>query len=89
MKALLVSFSSIYYIQYVYRRQKKVFETDCGKGWVILGCSTNDDDKSAIGEIPEKSGVIRVDDFIQGLAIKSNGQGGTKGRRIKIIVYQA
>lgn len=63
---------------YVYRRQKKVFDRDGGKGWVILGRSTTEGDKSAIGEIPEKSGVIRVDDFIQGLAITSNGQGGTK-----------
>lgn len=67
----------------MYRRQKKVFETDSGKGWVILGCSTTEDDKCAIGEIPEKSGVIRVDDFIQGLAITSNGKGGTKGGKIE------
>lgn len=33
----------------------------------------------ATDKIPEKSGVVRVDDYHQSAALKSDGKGGTKG----------
>ena len=49
------------------------FDNGLSKQWVILARSTTTD------SIPEKSGVIRVTDYLQSMALTSNGKGGCKG----------
>lgn len=57
---------------YVFIRESKEFDINGKHIWVILGRSEN------FASVPEKSGVIRVDDFIQSLAITADGDTKTK-----------
>ncbi|XP_049716155.1 phosphatidylcholine transfer protein isoform X1 [Elephas maximus indicus] len=57
---------------YVYIRQQKELEVEGQKVYVILAQSTS------MPQLPEKSGVIRVKQYEQSLAIKSDGKKGSK-----------
>ncbi|XP_006889518.1 PREDICTED: phosphatidylcholine transfer protein [Elephantulus edwardii] len=57
---------------YVYLRQRQELEIDGQKVYVILAQSTS------VPQFPEKSGVIRVKQYKQSLAIQSDGKKGSK-----------
>ncbi|XP_072298768.1 phosphatidylcholine transfer protein [Eucyclogobius newberryi] len=57
---------------YVYVRERRDLEVDGRKLWVVLARS------APRTPCPEKSGVIRVNDYKQSLAIESDGAAGTK-----------
>ncbi|XP_041940780.1 phosphatidylcholine transfer protein isoform X3 [Alosa sapidissima] len=57
---------------YIYVRERKDLDIDGRKIWVILARS------SLVSQCAEKSGVIRVKDYKQSLAIESDGNCGTK-----------
>ena len=59
--------------QYVYIRDRRDLEVDGRKIWVILARSSPE------MACPEKSGVLRVKDYKQSLALESDGGCGTKG----------
>ncbi|KAI4895138.1 hypothetical protein NFI96_022540 [Prochilodus magdalenae] len=58
--------------QYVYMRERRDLEVNGRKICVVLARS------SAVSQCPEKSGVIRVEDYKQSLAMESDGANGTK-----------
>ena len=58
--------------QYVYRRELRAMEHNNKKVWVVLARS------EATSSIPENSGVVRVQDYIQSAALTSDGKSGTK-----------
>ena len=60
-------------IQYIFERGSKEFDIDGRRVYVTLGRSAE------FQTVPEKSGVIRVDDFHQSIAIVANGDSGSKG----------
>ncbi|XP_002740848.1 phosphatidylcholine transfer protein-like [Saccoglossus kowalevskii] len=57
---------------YVFMRECREFDIDTRKITVVLGQS------QLFASEPELSGVIRVDDFCQSLALESDGDDGTK-----------
>ncbi|XP_064644479.1 phosphatidylcholine transfer protein-like [Lineus longissimus] len=58
---------------YVYSRELRVVDDNDGnKIWVVLAKSV------PVASIPKKSGVIRVDDYLQSCALTTNKAGGTK-----------
>lgn len=57
---------------YVYKRDLKVLEKNGNKIWVVLAQS------ATASKIPEKDGVIRVDDYIQSCALTTDGKMGSK-----------
>ncbi|XP_066300270.1 phosphatidylcholine transfer protein-like [Branchiostoma lanceolatum] len=57
---------------YVYMRELREFDVDCGHVWAVLAQSTT------LGDVPEKDGVIRVDDYKCSLVFASDGKQGTK-----------
>ncbi|KAF0033270.1 hypothetical protein F2P81_015560 [Scophthalmus maximus] len=57
---------------YVYIRERRDLDVDGRKIWVILARS------SPATPCAEKSGVLRVNDYKQSLALESDGAGGTK-----------
>lgn len=57
---------------YTFIRESREFDRNGKHIWVILGRSEN------FKSIPEKSGVIRVDDFLQSLAITADGENISK-----------
>ncbi|KAG7505955.1 phosphatidylcholine transfer protein [Solea senegalensis] len=57
---------------YVYIRERRDLDVDGRKIWVILARS------SAETACAEKSGVLRVKDYKQSVALESDGAGGTK-----------
>ncbi|XP_077996931.1 LOW QUALITY PROTEIN: phosphatidylcholine transfer protein-like [Glandiceps talaboti] len=57
---------------YVYMRQLREFDIDNNHVWAVLGKS------EPFACEPERSGVIRVDDFHQSLVLRSDGKNGTK-----------
>ncbi|XP_033894232.2 phosphatidylcholine transfer protein isoform X1 [Acipenser ruthenus] len=57
---------------YVYVRERRDLDVDGRKIWVILAKS------ASVAQCPEKSGVIRVCDYKQSLAIESDGGSGIK-----------
>ncbi|XP_022106170.1 phosphatidylcholine transfer protein-like [Acanthaster planci] len=57
---------------YVFIRETREFDIDGQHIWVTLGRSAPFESK------PPKSGVIRVDDFLQSMVIAANGDSGTK-----------
>ncbi|XP_060946805.1 phosphatidylcholine transfer protein [Limanda limanda] len=57
---------------YVYIRDRRDLEVDGRKIWVILARSSPE------MPCPEKSGVLRVKDYKQSLALESDGASGTK-----------
>uniref|UniRef100_A0A8C2YRI4 Phosphatidylcholine transfer protein n=1 Tax=Chinchilla lanigera TaxID=34839 RepID=A0A8C2YRI4_CHILA len=57
---------------YVYIRQRRDLDVDGRKFYVVLAESI------CLPEFPEKSGVIRVNEYKQKLAIASDGKGGSK-----------
>ncbi|KAF3699760.1 Phosphatidylcholine transfer protein [Channa argus] len=58
--------------QYVYVRERRDLDADGRKIFVILARSSPDT------PCPEKSGVLRVRDYKQSVALESDGSGGTK-----------
>ncbi|XP_039266468.2 phosphatidylcholine transfer protein-like [Styela clava] len=64
---------------YLYVRQKKVLTNAKGNTvYVVLGQSAKKEDLTDSSNVKEKSGVIRVDDFVQGIAITNSDNGGTR-----------
>lgn len=59
--------------QYVYVRERRDLDVDGRKIWVILARSSPET------PFAEKSGVLRVKDYKQSLALESDGACGTKG----------
>lgn len=59
--------------KYVYKRELRVLERQGKKVWVVLA------ESESTPSIPEKSGVVRVDDYKQCAALTSDGKVGTKG----------
>ncbi|XP_012681199.2 phosphatidylcholine transfer protein isoform X1 [Clupea harengus] len=57
---------------YVYVRERRDLEIEGRKIWVVLAKS------SSASQCPEKSGVIRVKDYKQSMAIETDGDCGTK-----------
>ncbi|XP_062846970.1 phosphatidylcholine transfer protein [Trichomycterus rosablanca] len=57
---------------YVYVRERRKLQVNGRKIWVVLAKS------SSVSQCPEKSGIIRVSDYKQSLAIESDGDKGTK-----------
>ncbi|XP_072020686.1 phosphatidylcholine transfer protein-like [Amphiura filiformis] len=57
---------------YIFERESQEFDLDGRHVFVTLGRSAE------FSSVPEKSGVIRVDDFKQSLAITANGDTGSK-----------
>ncbi|KAK7477220.1 hypothetical protein BaRGS_00031531 [Batillaria attramentaria] len=57
---------------YVYRRELREIEHNGRKIWVVLARSQE------TPSIPEKSGIVRVDDYIQSAALTSDDKVGTK-----------
>ncbi|XP_064617956.1 phosphatidylcholine transfer protein-like [Liolophura sinensis] len=57
---------------YIYKRELRELDFNGSKVYVVLAKSV------ATDKIPEKSGVVRVDDYHQSAALKSDGKGGTK-----------
>ena len=62
-------------VWYVYVRQRRELDHEGQKIHVILAQST------PVPQFPEKSGVIRVKQYKQSLAIQSDGKRGSKGKR--------
>ena len=56
-----------------------MIEVNGEKTWVVLSRS------QAFASCPEKSDVVRVDDFLQSCAMQSDGTTGSKGQSIKIM----
>ena len=59
--------------KYVFERESQEFDIDGQHLYVTLGRSAE------FSSVPEKSGVIRVDDFKQSLVIAAHGENGSKG----------
>ncbi|XP_050406764.1 phosphatidylcholine transfer protein [Patella vulgata] len=57
---------------YVFSRELRELKCNNDNVWVVLAKSTSD------SSIPEKSGVIRVDDCVQNAALTSDGKNGTR-----------
>lgn len=57
----------------MYVRERRDLDVDGRKIWVILARS------SLETACAEKSGVLRVKDYKQSVALESDGAGGTKG----------
>ncbi|XP_076455709.1 phosphatidylcholine transfer protein-like [Babylonia areolata] len=57
---------------YVYHRELRTMEYGGKKIWVVLARS------EATPDVPEKPGVVRVDDYIQSAALTTDGKVGTK-----------
>ncbi|XP_035254051.1 phosphatidylcholine transfer protein isoform X3 [Anguilla rostrata] len=57
---------------YVYVRERRELEPDGRKIWVVLAQS------SSVSQCPEKSGVLRVQDYKQCVAMESDKASGTK-----------
>ena len=60
-------------MQYVYWRELRELDLTPSRVWVVLARAV---DSNAV---PPRSGVVRVVDYQQSLAITSDGQHGTKG----------
>ena len=56
----------------MYRRELRPMEHNGKKVWVVLARSEDS------ASIPEKSGVVRVDSYIQSAALTTDGKCGTK-----------
>lgn len=61
-------------VQYTFIRDMKVVQLDGAITSVVLAKS------ETFASCPEKSGVIRVDDFCQECAMQSDGKQGAKGK---------
>lgn len=61
-------------MQYVYTRQRRDLDVDGRKIYVVLAQSIS------APQFPEKSGVIRVKQYKQSLAIESDGKKGSRGK---------
>lgn len=59
--------------QYVYARTLREMDYHGKKIWVVLARS------EVVSSIPEKDGVIRVDDYLQSCALTTDGKVGSKG----------
>ncbi|WAR04504.1 PPCT-like protein [Mya arenaria] len=57
---------------YVYARTLREMDYNGNKVWVVLARSEN------VPSIPEKSGVIRVDDYLQSCVLTTDGKVGSK-----------
>ncbi|KAH9510170.1 hypothetical protein Btru_043646 [Bulinus truncatus] len=57
---------------YIYERELKVIEKEAKKIWAVMAKSVN------TPSVPEKSGIVRVDDYLQSAVLCSNGKNGTK-----------
>ncbi|KAG7459348.1 hypothetical protein MATL_G00209690 [Megalops atlanticus] len=57
---------------YVYMRERRLLEPEGRRIWVVLAQS------SSVPQCPEKSGILRVKDYKQSLAMESDGACGTK-----------
>ncbi|XP_035511525.1 phosphatidylcholine transfer protein isoform X3 [Morone saxatilis] len=64
---------------YVYMRERRDLDVDGRKIWVILARSSPDT------PCAEKSGVLRVKDYKQSVALESDGAGGTKERSSRFL----
>ncbi|XP_008709063.2 phosphatidylcholine transfer protein-like isoform X1 [Ursus maritimus] len=62
----------MYYRDYVYVRQRRDLDMDGRKILVVLAQSTS------VPQIPERSGVVRVNQYKQSLAIESDGKKGSR-----------
>ena len=67
-------------MKYVYRREYKEMEHNNQKVWLVLAQAT----ESSLQ--PERSGVVRVKEYISYSALTSDGKGGTKGRFIVFLI---
>ncbi|XP_044839482.1 phosphatidylcholine transfer protein [Mauremys mutica] len=57
---------------YVYLRERRDMEVDGQKIWVMLAKSVS------LPQCPEKSGIIRVNSYVQSLVLASDGKTGSK-----------
>lgn len=57
---------------YVYKREVRELNKDGNKVWVVLAHS------DTASTVPEKDGVIRVDDYVQSCALTTDGKVGSK-----------
>ena len=60
-------------LKYVYKREVRELNKDGNKVWVVLAHS------DTASTVPEKDGVIRVDDYVQSCALTTDGKVGSKG----------
>ena len=60
----------------MFAREERELDLDGRHVWAILARSIK------LDSVPERSGVVRVVDYDQTMAITSNGRGGTKGEKI-------
>lgn len=63
----------------MYVRERRDMDVDGRKIWVILARSCSE------APCPEKSGVVRVRDYHQSLAMESDGGQGTRGEVTALI----
>ena len=61
-------------MQYVYRRELRQLNFKDRPAWVILAQSVK------VDSVPPHKGVVRVEDYVQSMAITSDGNIGTKGK---------
>ncbi|CAL1541798.1 unnamed protein product [Lymnaea stagnalis] len=57
---------------YIYGREFRIMDKDGSKVWIVLAKSLE------TPTVPEKSGIVRVDDYLQSAVLCSNGKNGTK-----------
>ncbi|KAK6994365.1 phosphatidylcholine transfer protein [Biomphalaria glabrata] len=57
---------------YIYGRELKIVEKNGLKIWAVMAKSVN------TPSVPERSGIVRVDDYLQSAVLCSNGKQGTK-----------
>ncbi|KAM7334073.1 hypothetical protein ACRRTK_007393 [Alexandromys fortis] len=70
---------TVAYWEYVYTRQRRDLDVDRRKIYVVLAQSIS------VPQFPEKSGVIRVKQYKQSLAIESDGKKGSRGQRSVLV----
>ena len=71
--------SFLIFWKYVYGREYREVQENDRKLYLVLAKSFQSP------SIPEKKGVVRVDDFLQSCVLCSNGKGGTRGWYIYLL----
>lgn len=57
----------------MYVREMRTIDHNGNKFWVVLARS------EFVPSLPEKPNIVRVDDYLQSVALTSDGKAGTKG----------
>lgn len=64
-------------VQYVYVRERREMDVNGRKVWIVLAKSV------CVPQCPEKPGIIRVKSYEQTLVIESDGESGSKGKKLE------